>query len=352
MAHDAFKKAADISPATFRLLSDKAISDWLGKGGTIDGLHVLDYGQGDCTAVVDKTNRAIVYFDIGGGKHTGSRTHPWHQAWDQHACHPQAPEFSLQPTIVLSHWDGDHYSTARYLVKPGNKEVPLAAAAINVKLSRWLAPRQCKHPSKLEMAVELGPSLRCWPKGVESHTFELTPRTQMVIEKCDGNGPKEYDPNLDGLAARLERLDKYDDVVERMILPGDAPYKIIPSFENGPPDKVMAMLAYHHGSETHLDDDTIQSIPKAVGGTIAYTFGLKPDGRRCYDHPRTKAIDEYSKAGFTNPVLPSGGFSNWPPGNADLGDLHDNRAHQKIRFAKPDAKATKVFLRDVDDLVG
>lgn len=315
--------SADLQTSKYQLLSQEAV-DTL-KNGFVKGVKILDYGQGDCNAIVDQTGAPVLFFDMGGGKHTGSRSHPWHKAWDTNACRGKVLELGHKPSVILSHWDGDHYSTAWYLTHSDRlttKDVPGNAG--EVKDLRWLAPRQCKHPSKLEFVLDLG-DLRCWPAKTTRHTFKLTGDTRLVVEKCTDTGGGSYDPNLDGLAVVLEKEDS-GQVQERMVLPGDAPFNVIPSCEdeNNPLDKVVLLLAFHHGSETHLAEAK-KHIPTPLNSTsqIAYTFGLKPDGGRCYGHPSDLAIGKYEKRGWRDKLLPSGGagaFTTWPPKREDQGD--------------------------------
>lgn len=335
MAND-FLHVVDAVLNAYAILSPEAAVDL--QTHAIRGVKVLDFGQGDCNAVLDDQGKAVVLFDLGGGKHTGSRTHPWHAAWNAHPCKDKVLDASLKPTVVLSHWDGDHYSTAWYITnaaKLTTKTVPAAAPVVNDL--PWLVPRQCKHPSKLEFVAQLT-KVRCWPNGA-AHRFNLDATTDLFVEACSGSGG-EYDPNLDGLAVRVDRVkagadpDVDANVVARIVLPGDAPYQFIPSCKAGPPTKVTGMLAFHHGSETHLDADAIQAMPVAMDltATIGYTFGLKPDGSRCYGHPSKAAIAEYEKPakGWTTKVHPSGGFTNWPPDPGDTGIVPSNRADQTL----------------------
>jgi hypothetical protein len=330
MANDfANVDSADLQKNKYQLLSQGAVGALLEKDAFVKGVKILDYGQGDCNAIVDQKGRPLIFFDMGGGKHTGSRSHPWHESWidDYMGVTPasctRAPDIALQPTVILSHWDGDHYSTAWYMVNHDktSKKVPDPNEAKKVKDLRWLVPRQCKHPSKLEFVLDLK-DLRCWPEGTTTHTFKLTSGTSLVVDKCmNGGSGSAYDPNLDGLAVVLER--EKSGQVERMVLPGDAPFHVIPSCKKGL-DKVVLLLAFHHGSRTHLEEAK-DCIPEPLPGKgeIAYTFGLKPNGGRCYGHPNKEAIKEYEEKGWKERLVPSGGkgaFKNWPPDETEDGD--------------------------------
>jgi hypothetical protein len=298
--------------STYRLFSSKAA----GAMASIKGVRVYDYGQGDCNAIMG-ADRPVLYFDIGGGKHAGSKSHPWHDDWRK-TC---APDLELEPTIVLSHWDGDHHSTAYYIVHHDttNKNVPDDAKETRdglCKTLQWLVPRRCKYPSTLAFVRQIK-QLQCWPDKVGEHTFELNDHTRVVIERAfkDQNG--DFDPNLDGLAIRVERLDADKEVIEQIVMPGDAPYDIIPSLRAKEVEECVGLLAFHHGSETHMDD-AAEYIPKPKvlqSGTpkIAYTFGLKKDGERCHHHPAPDAVAKYHGVGWNERGCISGTLDPWPP---------------------------------------
>jgi hypothetical protein len=341
MATDWFDGVPDADPAEHEFLSDAAVAHLAG-GATIGGVRVFDYGQGDCSAIVDEDGDPVVFFDMGGGKGTGSTTHPWHVDWGVEAKFATAPwrhKFPVvknQPTVILSHWDGDHYSTAYYLTHRAMKSKIVPDDAPDVRSLKWLVPRQCRHPSKLAFVAELN-DVACWPEQVTRHRFQISGRTVLQVERCVGTREKGYDPNLDGLALLVERLDGNDNVEERMLLPGDAPYAYIPSCRDGQLDKVIALLAFHHGSKTHLAQAE-RAIPVAAGDMhdIVYTYGLKPSGERCFQHPSAEAIDAYVKRGWNRVGHPAGTIDPWPPGPDALGDPMD-RGDVLLTFSAPDA---------------
>ncbi|MDP9191407.1 MAG: hypothetical protein M3P06_06875 [Acidobacteriota bacterium] len=345
-----FEGVHDADPAEHELLSAAAVAH-LAAGVGIDGVRVLDYGQGDCSAIVDDAGEPVVFFDMGGGKQpAGSQTHPWHVEWGvdkKFAGAPwrhKIPDVRHRPTVILSHWDGDHYSTAYYLTHRQMKTKVVPNDAPDVTDLKWLVPRQCRHPSKLAFVIELN-DVACWPANVERHRFQLSARTFVQVERCVGAIGQKYDPNLDGLALLVERVDAGGDVVERMLLPGDAPYAYIPSCRDGHLDKVVAMLAPHHGSKTHLDEAE-ESIPAASGEgrDIVYTYGLKSNGERCYEHPSAEAIEAYRKHGWERAQHPAGAFAHWPPGPDDLGDPI-GRDDVLLTFSAPDPPDPAVAVR-------
>jgi len=306
--------------ATYQLLSAAAAA----ATAKVPGVKVYDYGQGDCNAVVADPGTGVaapvLYFDIGGGKHAGSRTHPWHEEWSRGTC----PDLTLAPTIVLSHWDGDHHSTAYYIVNQNttNKKVPTTAKALLPALQntvQWLVPRRCKYPSTLDFVRTLK-NISCWPDATAQHTFELNEHTRIVIERAFIDQTGEFDPNLDGLAVRVERLDAAKNVIEELVMPGDAPYHIIPSLEKKEVKQCVGLLAFHHGSETHLgeaEDFIPPPKPNVAAAKIAFTFGLKLDRSRCHHHPAPEAVEKYKSLGWTNVGCISGVLTPWPPADKE-----------------------------------
>ena len=340
-----FDDVEDATPDRYVLLSTEAAGHLAG-GGAIKGVQVLDYGQGDCSAIVDNDGAPIVFFDMGGGKGTGSQTHPWHNEWKSDARFVNAPwrhkvpELKHKPTVILSHWDGDHYSTGFYLTDRRSASKTVPSGAPGVTDLKWLVPRQCRHPSKLAFVAELD-DVSCWPATVAQHRFQLTERTYLQVEQCTGKSGQTYDPNIDGLALLIERVDENNQVMERMLLPGDAPYSYIPSCSQQQQlDKVVALLAFHHGSKTHLRQAS-PAIPVAgpSGKKIVYTCGLKPNGERCFGHPAANAVKAYAKCGWDDPQTPAGSFKRWPPRRGDSGDPVTRR-DILLTFTAPDVAAT------------
>lgn len=339
MATDRFNNLLKHVPAVDLhqpLLSHVAVA---AASGGIKGIVVYDYGQGDCSAIVDKKGRPLVFFDMGGGTSTGSLTHPWHTAWGSRkfaraAWRQKVPDVTREPTILLSHWDADHYSTAWYLTKRriDSKQVP--ADAPDVVGLKWIAPRQRnKGPSTFAFAKELK-NLSCWPARTAAHRYRIGKKTRLQVERCTGSG---NDANLNGIAVVLERLGKANQPAEQMLLPGDAPYAYIPSCQRGALTKLTALLAFHHGSATHLRQARQYIPPPATKAPrVVYTYGVKPDGGRCYGHPSADAIRVYTKLGWSRAEHPGGALRQWPPRAGSRGDPQ-SRADVRLDFVTPDS---------------
>jgi hypothetical protein len=332
----AYYRFGDVPTANLdhRLLSPSAAT--AARRG-IAGVTVFDFGQGDCNAIVDKNREPVVYFDLGGGTKFGSETHPWHRVWrGVHArWRSKLPPMNNEPAIILSHWDTDHYSTAYSLVfgSVDAKIVPYGAP--DVRSLKWIVPRQCVHPSKHAFVKRLT-NVTCWPAGKTQHRYQLGPSTFLQIERCTGRGK---DTNLSGLASIVEREDARGEIVEQMLLPGDAPYAYIPSCRKNRLTKVVALLAFHHGSKTHLRK-ALRFIPKPLRGTkprIVYTNGVNRDGERLYGHPVAQAIRAYEALGWTESAHPGGSFEEWPPRPKDLANWR-KRTDVMLSFKRRDGR--------------
>ncbi|MBZ0121986.1 MAG: hypothetical protein K8H88_33640, partial [Sandaracinaceae bacterium] len=255
---DVFASVKDVDCGSYELLSKpaRAALDKL----PVVGVDALDFGQGDCNAIVAKEGtdrRPVVLCDVGGGKGpTGGATHPWHDDWKITTA---APDVLLEPAIIQSHWDSDHYSTAVFAWRKltlGDEERHVPTTKKLEALydhCRWLVRRQRNGPSNTDF-VRAVKSMVCWPEGLEGHSFQISPNTYVRVEPCTGENSAKSDRNLCGLAVRLVRTSKPDhtedakvtaDIAEQAILPGDAPYKLFASAEAKWADAKVTILFAH-----------------------------------------------------------------------------------------------------------
>jgi hypothetical protein len=114
----------------------------------------------------------------------------------------------LCPTIIQSHWDADHYSTALFIwqKEKGHKnarKVPDEASHKNIydKCS-WLVRRQRNGPSSTDF-VRGVQKMVCWPENLPAHSFEIGQDMFLRVERCIERNAANSDRNLCGLAVRL-----------------------------------------------------------------------------------------------------------------------------------------------------
>lgn len=205
-----FTTRKDANVGTYELVSTKAKTE-IAAGKHIVGVHALDFGQGDCNAIVigkktePELKQPIIFCDVGGGKGpSGGGTHPWH------ASNPIGTKLNLNlcPTIIQSHWDADHYSTAVFIWqstegKTTSRKVPDESSHRNIYEScNWLVRRQRNGPSSTDF-VRAVKNMVCWPENLPAHSFEIGTDMFVRVERCTGTNDSKSDRNLCGLAVRV-----------------------------------------------------------------------------------------------------------------------------------------------------
>jgi hypothetical protein len=237
------------------------------KTTALAGMRVFDIGQGDCIGLLDQNNEVFCYVDYGGlGDHPDRGST---------ATNPASTRMPVQygaalTTIVLTHWDKDHYYSAKKYNTDAQK-------------CQWLVPRQMASPQAVRFAAKLTNAL-CWPESRKKNAvkFAVGADHSIEIRKCSAfvAGALTEDRNSTGLAVTLlchedGRLKTY------MLLPGDCHFDGIPSLPGG---AIRALLAYHHGSRTHWSTATKTVIAGSLQTPrdLAYSFGKS----NTYRHPR------------------------------------------------------------------
>lgn len=234
----------------------------------IGGIRVFDVGQGDCIGLLDQSNNVFCYVDYGG-----LNDHP-----DANAINPAATASRLPVnlygsfvSIVLTHWDKDHYYSAV-------KKNPAAQAC------EWLVPRQIVSPQAVLFAAKLNKAkAKCWPepRGNQAVRIGVGNGYDVEIRKCKAFVPNaiKEDRNISGLAITLLRWTgaKVDSLI---VLPGDCHFDSIPNVPPGVP--IRALVAYHHGSHVNWTNQTKQSISNMTAThAMAYSFG-----KNTFGHPQ------------------------------------------------------------------
>jgi hypothetical protein len=237
---------------------------------SITGVRVFDVGQGDCIGLLDQDRKVFCYFDYGGLADHPERNSPGHMQ-----VHASTQHDGRDLSIVLSHWDKDHYWSAE-------KKNPSARAG------NWLVPRQNVSPSAARFAAELAKA-RCWPErlGEEPVAFTVGSQFEIEIRKCRGfdRDAMNEDRNLSGLAITVVRKDQDGAKPTAMILlPGDCPFDLIPRRPDSP---LRGLVAYHHGSGVHWNFGTMMAIArKHVAFRMVYSFGAAYGKEtNAYGHP-------------------------------------------------------------------
>jgi hypothetical protein len=219
------------------------------------GIRVFDVGQGDCIGLLDQADKVFCYVDYGGLANHPDDGNPANTAKRL----PVKTSHGLV-SIVLTHWDKDHYYSA----------VKKNTAAQSCE---WVAPRQLASPQAVRFAARLT-NAKCWPESEGQNTvpFAVGPDHTINIRKCQPFDPKakNEDRNASGVAVTLHKnlngsLNCY------MLLPGDCHFDGIPGL---PPVPIRTLIAYHHGSKTHWTSKTAPAISSFTPThSMVYSYG-------------------------------------------------------------------------------
>jgi len=210
-----------------------------------------------------------LYFDLGAGVYRNKHTTPA----DLKFC------FTKQPTIILSHWDTDHW-TGAYAASVSCGHVALKQT--------WVAPLQKVGPSHLAFALDVlsnGGEFFIYKPQKRKVSFKcLTPN--VVVRIAAGTGA---DRNGSGIVLAVENSATRNGA-RSWILTGDCEYKFfIPALTSVAP---VAIVAPHHGATLH--GGSVSPSPVATDNykRLIYSFG--PNNR-------------HGKSGVQHPT--SGGMS-------------------------------------------
>ena len=274
------QKAADLS-AAFSLddyiASSMDIEAALSRVRTITHITVYDVGQGSASGLNSAIGAPELYFDFGGGVLVHKPTFPTALTG---FC------FSQNPTVVLSHWDWDHWSSA-----------DLFQASTQLT---WIAPNQklgAIHATFGALIVANG-KLLIWPThlaAAQNHTGSVR------IVRCTGAGR-----NHSGLAAEVHGPNGELPI----LLTGDARYSAIPGAQA---NRYSSIVVPHHGADMKLA--AVPSCPTHPNGRLVYSCG-QPNN---FGHPRAITKQNHAAAGWVHNSVRSAGvarftYHRWPHG--------------------------------------
>lgn len=243
--------------------TDHEVDAVLTTSSPLKTLAMYDVGQGSAIGLMDHANTVNLYFDVGAGCYGNKRTRP----------SPLRFCWRGSPSIVLSHWDSDHW-----------------AGASSDKASRghtWLAPRQSglgpRHHLFAKRILTFGGKLRIWSaKKAAKRTVSTGVHQNLSIVKCSGK-----DMNGSGIAMIIDDASTNSS----WLLTGDAGYGEIglaPAFP------VSAVIVPHHGADMTSKGGVPPSKASAYA-RLLYSFG--PDnkhGTSSISHPTSAAVSQHS----------------------------------------------------------
>lgn len=251
--------------------------------GTTIVVRVHNVGQGNAISVVARKNnkeRVLLFNDFGGM----GRAHPCYPDYDvtelKTLLPVRLPEQTAYPTVVMSHWDKDHYYSATKLEKVQQK-------------CRWLGPRQAVGGQCVRFVNSLTTTgdktgtlnVDLWAndkKGTANgRQFKVGDLDVYVyIERCTD---ETKDRNLDGLMIAI--IDETAKCGNWILLPGDAPYQKCQTLKDKkfPQGDLKGLVAYHHGAESHWTNKTPDCLPADCSQTtLVFSYGAG----NSYGHPR------------------------------------------------------------------
>lgn len=254
---DVGREISDEAPASLdRLVGPASVT-------AINGVRVFDVGQGDCIGLRNQSDEVFCYVDYGGVNDHPDKATPSYTA-------TRLPVLlgHYYVSIVLTHWDKDHFWSAA-------KKNPDAQNCY------WLVPRQHVSPTAARFAAGL-PHAECWPEsaGRSRMTTDVGSESRLEIRKCnafDRTALKE-DRNLTGLAVTI-LYRPAGEWEQMMFLPGDCVFDEIPDVSNIP---ISGLVAYHHGSRKDWQTATTNAISNRFRDyEMTYSVGANN-----YGHPR------------------------------------------------------------------
>jgi hypothetical protein len=258
-----------VSTAHIPDASEQDVDDALAgvASASIDWVVTYDVGQGNAIGLCEPSGSVTAYFDLGGGVTGNAKTFPTVLT---HFC------FTQQPTITLSHWDFDHWSSA-------NRDTRSHGMT-------WIAPRQSVGPTHLALmtSIRSAGKLLLIPKG-----FPAKRHGQVYLELCNGKGR-----NHSGLALTLS--EQATGGGGQMLFPGDARYTYIPSFPNPPANQYISVVVPHHGGDMRCH--TVPLCPSMSHSRLLYSFCAG----NTFSHPRRVTRLDHHSAAWRDPYIVSG----------------------------------------------
>jgi beta-lactamase superfamily II metal-dependent hydrolase len=207
------------------------VADALSSAGNVTSAAVFDVGQGGWNALLEE-GRATLLFDLGGGVVSHRSTFP--SSFDTFC-------FEEEPSVVLSHWDWDHWSSA--------VRFPIAQSLT------WIVPRQ----------GSLGPTHARFLGALrENGIVVVFPRGSVVtsgdldLQQAAGRTTSK---NETGLALLVRRTQ------QAMLFPGDAGYATLDL-----PGTLTSVVVPHHGGKTRSTATSLPSADGSLAGRAVFTY--------------------------------------------------------------------------------
>ena len=204
----------------------------------LEALVCFDIGQGSASALICQCGKPIYYFDTGRGSGRNAPTAP--ATIDFCVC--------SSPTVILSHWDTDHWAGA--------------SGHAGLQACNWVVPRQTistTHTAFANDVLKAGGKIHVVGNGASPLTWSRG-QQDYDLQRATGTGR-----NGSGLVLIVT-----DHSFGRSwVLTGDAGYDLIA--QSAPVD-IAAMVVPHHGADMGANSFPFQ---RSLNGyaRLFYSFG-------------------------------------------------------------------------------
>lgn len=255
-------------------------------------LAVHDVGQGNANSLLGGCNFiglfAELYFDLGCGVYGNKSGNPLKLCLD----------LSHQPTILLSHWDSDHWSGAYKITE--NDSFPALRQC-------WVAPKQKITPHHLVFAADVINNggrfyILCGNPG-DIKSFRASLGKQLTITFGSGGGR-----NASGLVLSVRKKLL---CTTGWLLTGDCDYVYINGVQNM--STFGAIVVPHHGAKL-VCCKSIPKPPESKYHRLIYSFGHgNSSGPTRVRHPTSFSVQAHISVGWNH--------SNWDDTNPGIGEL-------------------------------
>ncbi|WP_440465631.1 hypothetical protein ACKI1H_16640 [Pseudomonas sp. YH-1] len=237
-----------------------------------DLLAVYDVGQGNANALLSYARIPTHYYDLGAGVYRNQHTTPY----------PLAFCFTMEPPILLSHWDADHWAGA-YAVMVNNTYPALKR--------KWIAPMQDVGPLHIAFAHDVirngGEFFIYDPAPGEIGNAALSPQRRIRFMRGEG-----ADRNGTGIVLAIEEPNHVP--ARSWLLTGDCDYLYF--MESLAPLPPVGLVAPHHGA----DLDKASPIPKPPADVdykrLVYSFGPGNKHGKSVQHPTSEGVSAHNSA--------------------------------------------------------
>lgn len=244
----------------------------------ISGVVVHDVGQGDAISVLDEAGRCVLRIDYGGQQSSPFKAVA---AAERADAIDRALPVAAGAQVMLTHWDEDHWSSARRGTQA-------------LSQGRWLVPRQWTSPRAVKRSA-LIKTVHCIPESLVGAVIKYEARNGDAVwwEKLQRFHPaaKDEDCNKTGVAFSVT-----SEMKNRVIfLPGDAPFDRVAHYRIHREEerRMRGLVAFHHGADTHWTRATRAFLQGWCDQSITQSVVFSCGDPNSHGHPREDGYGDY-----------------------------------------------------------